>query len=136
MDIYAILTLSPTGAFSSSSTIFASFSAGTDSPVKADSSIWRLAVSINLKSAGMYLPASIITISPVTTSSDGISINSPFLFTNALGVLSCFRASRAFSAFDSCTTPIVALIKITIRIIIESLISPIIPEITAAAIKI
>ncbi len=58
---------------------------------------------------------------------------SPFLFTKAFGVESCFKASKAFSAFDSCTTPITVLIITTIPIISASLISPKTPEIIAAA---
>ena len=96
-----MLCMSPIEAFLQLIIKFASFSAGRDSPVKADSSIFRLALSISLKSAGIYLPASIIAISPTTTCSEGISRRIPSLFTSALGVLSCFKASRAFSALDS-----------------------------------
>ena len=101
MDIKAILVLSPIGADLLSKIVFAFFSAGTDSPVKADSSIFKFALSIRRISAGIYLPASIITISPGTTSSEGISKRIPFLFTIAFGVLSFFNDSKAFSAFDS-----------------------------------
>ena len=47
-----------------------------------------------------------------------------------------FNASNAFSALDSCITPIMALINITINIIIESLTSPTTKEIIAAINKI
>ena len=132
MDIKAILILSPIGKESSSKIIFAFFSEGTDSPVKADSSIFKFALSIRRTSAGIYLPASIIIISPGTTSFEGISKRIPSLFTIAFGVLSFFKDSKAFSALYSWTTPIIAFINITISIIIESLSSPIIPDIIAA----
>ena len=96
-----MLTLSPNTISSDDKTIEESFSAGTDSPVKADSSTLRFTDSISLKSAGMYLPASIITISPTTTSSEGISLIIPSLFTTALGVDKDFKASKAFSALLS-----------------------------------
>ncbi|MNI73421.1 hypothetical protein D3C76_998100 [compost metagenome] len=96
-----MLCWSPIVTLSFSIVIMASLSAGTDSPVKAASSIFKLALSISLKSAGMNLPASITTISPSTTSSDGTSFSSPPLLTIALGVESSFNASKAFSALDS-----------------------------------
>jgi len=78
--------LSPRDTFSSSRIRFAFLSTGTDSPVRADSSTLRLALSIRRISQGINLPASMIITSPGTTSSEGISINSPLRFTIAFGV--------------------------------------------------
>ena len=47
-----MLDWSPIGTLSVAPIISEFFSAGTDSPVKADSSTFKLALSINLKSAG------------------------------------------------------------------------------------
>ena len=58
---------------------------GIDSPVNVDSSIFRFTDSINLKSAGMILPVSRITISPTTKSSEFISIISLSRLTRAFG---------------------------------------------------
>ena len=135
VDIKAILFWSPIG-ISLSGKKEASFSEGTDSPVKADSSIFKFAVSINLKSPGIYLPASIITISPGTISSERISFKEPSLLTRALGVESSFKASKAFSALDSWITPITAFIIMTKSIIKASLISPKNADIIAAMISI
>ena len=110
-----ILVLSPRAAFSSI-TSAAFFSEGTDSPVNADSSLLRLADVINRASAGTKSPASILIISPGTSSDASITISLPLRITRACGADMFFRASNAFSALDSCITPIIAL-TITIRTI-------------------
>ena len=101
VDINAIFSLSPTGILASSVIKLAFFSLGTDSPVNADSSICKFALSISLISAGIKRPASIIIISPGTKSSEFISTTSPLRLTALLGVVICCNASSAFSAFDS-----------------------------------
>ena len=78
-----------------------SFSTGTDSPVKAASSIFNEAASNNRISAGTTSPASSITISPGTNSSLLIVNVCPSLKTVAFGVDICFNASIACSAFAS-----------------------------------
>jgi len=50
----------------------ANFSTGTDSPVKDASSIFKIKLSISLKSAGIISPVSSSTISPTTSSGEGI----------------------------------------------------------------
>lgn len=85
----------------SSSIKLASLSTGMDSPVRADSSIFKLTVSMRRKSQGIYLPASMIIISPGTISSEGISISWAFLFTIALGVDRFCKVSKDFSALYS-----------------------------------
>ena len=66
----------------------------------------------------------------------------PFLFTFATGADIFFSASNDFSAFASCTTPIIAFKTTIVIIIIESIYSPVpcifatTAEIIAAIIKI
>jgi hypothetical protein len=61
-----------------------------------------------------------MTISPGTTSSEGISIVLPSRLTSALGAESLLSASSAFSAFASCTTPTTAFKRTTIPMITAS----------------
>ena len=61
--------------------LLASFSTGTDSPVKEDSSLFRSTDEISLISAGTIFPSSRITISPGTSSSLLILTIFPSLFT-------------------------------------------------------
>ena len=105
---------------SPSSITMSSFSTGTDSPVKAASSIFNEATSIKRRSAGTTSPASSITISPGTRSVDFTELVCPSRKTFAFGVDISRSASIACSALDSCTTPITALIITTARIMIES----------------
>ena len=123
MDIYAIFLQSPISSFLLAK-YPASLSTGTDSPVKADSSIFKLIVLVRRKSAGTCRPASKQTTSPGTSSFAGISICLPPLFTIAWGLVSFFNASIAFLAFPSCTTPTNAFTVITATIIMASSISP------------
>ena len=101
-------------------TISAFFKTGSVSPVKLDSSIFKLWLSNNLQSAGTYVPASNSTISPGTKSSAWISCILPSLTTFAIGGVICFKASIDFSAFASWMTPISALNTTIAIIIIES----------------
>ena len=103
-----MLVRSPRGAFSSMITD-ASFSEGTDSPVRADSSDLRLTLRRSLASAGIKSPASRRMISPGTSSEASMTFSSPSRITRAWGADILFRASRAFSALLSCMTPITAL---------------------------
>ena len=102
-----MLALSPRGISfpSSEESSFVSLSEGTDSPVREDSSTLRLAVSMSLPSAGIASPASRSTTSPLTISSAGTCLRSPFLYTFAVSPLICFRASMACSALLSWITP-------------------------------
>ena len=97
-----------------------SFSTGTDSPVKAASSIFNELASKRRKSAGTTSPASNRTISPGTNSSLLIVTVWPLRKTLAFGVDISLSASIACSAFASWTTPMIALIMTTAKIIIES----------------
>ena len=93
-----MLLLSPSGA-SAFGQAPASFSAGTDSPVSADSSLFKLTLCKSLASAGTKSPASKRMISP-GTNSDASMIDS------ALS-----RRTRACGAdilFNACITPIIA----------------------------
>ena len=99
-----MLIRSPSGAFSSIEAD-ASFSTGTDSPVRADSSHLRLAAWISRPSAGMKSPASSLTISPGTSWEASITCSTPPRTTRAWGAEMFFSASSAFSALLSCKTP-------------------------------
>ena len=83
----------------------ASFSTGTDSPVRADSSHLRLAAWISRPSAGMKSPASSLTMSPGTSWEASITCSAPPRTTRAWGAEMLFSASSAFSALLSCKTP-------------------------------
>ena len=98
------LSLSPNGA-SSFTSASASLSAGTDSPVSADSSLFRFALTISLASAGTKSPASSLMMSPGTTCVEATMLSCPFLITLACGADIFFSASSAFSALLSCTNP-------------------------------
>ena len=73
------------------------FVTATDSPVKAASSIFKLALSIILPSAGTESPASNKTISPGTISSLFIVICLLFLITLQFKDVIFCNASIAFS---------------------------------------
>ena len=95
----AMLSLSPTVAFSG--TASAVFSEGTDSPVRAASSVRKFFTSTRRKSAGTLSPDSSRTISPGTKFS--AAINRVSLSRKVLASAeSMLRIeSRAFSAFPS-----------------------------------
>ncbi len=102
----AVLWRSPKAA-SPSSTEAAFLVTGSDSPVRAASSICRLAVSSRRTSAGTKLPASRKTMSPGTSSRAGTLMRCPSRRMAASGAASFFKASSACSARRSCTTPII-----------------------------
>ncbi len=109
------------------------FSTGTDSPVRADSSVVRFTASISLPSAGTKSPSSIRTMSPGTSSEAGRFCGCPSLSTLACGELSLRRAAKDFSAFLSCHTPKMALVITIKRITTASVTSLTRYEIRAAA---
>ena len=99
---------SPSAA-SAATSAFASFSAGTDSPVSADSSLLREALSIKRASAGTKSPASTRMMSPGTSLAASMVCSLPLRMTRAWGAESDLSASSAFSALLSCITPMMAL---------------------------
>ena len=90
-----------------------SFSAGTDSPVNAASSAFKDADSIRRQSAGTESPASRTTISPTTRSSFLMILMTPSRITLQVDAVISFKASIAFSALPSCTTPRIAFKRTT-----------------------
>ena len=100
VDINAMLVLSPI-LFCPFGSSPAALSTGTDSPVSADSSIFRFTASSSRRSAGTCLPTSRKTISPGTRSVPWISSSFPSRSTSALGLESCLRASMALRALSS-----------------------------------
>mmetsp|Transcript_41878 Transcript_41878/g.75722 ORF Transcript_41878/g.75722 Transcript_41878/m.75722 type:complete len:219 (+) Transcript_41878:2679-3335(+) len=82
-----------------------------DSPVSCDCSMRMVVVFslMSLMSAGTLSPTLISVTSPGTTSTASICCQRPSRRTMALSGCSFFRASRAFSALDSCQTPTKAL---------------------------
>ena len=118
--MYTIFFLSPKGiSFSAddNDNMSLCFVTATDSPVKAASSIFKLALSIILPSAGTASPASNKIISPGTSSS--LLIINCFLFLITLhvdAVIFC-KASMAFSDLFSWYTPSIPLITTTENII-------------------
>ena len=126
--------LSPSG-ISSPSNSPVCFSTSCDSPVNAASCIFRLCTSSKRISAGTICPASNNTLSPGTNSCAGITLIFPSRITVALGAAILRNASTAFSARYSCTKPMMALMITISKIIIVSVTSPMMPDITAAAIN-
>ncbi|CDA78260.1 putative uncharacterized protein [Clostridium sp. CAG:242] len=102
-----MLLRSPKGAFSRT-IASASFSEGTDSPVRADSSLFRLTLFNNLASAGIKSPASSRIISPGTSCAASMMLSLPSRITLACGADRFLSASKAFSALLSCMTPMIA----------------------------
>ena len=78
------------------------FSTGVDSPVKDDCEINKSLASKILKSAGIIEPAVKTTISPGTTSFNGISTFLLFLITEVVVFIIAFNFSVALSDFVSC----------------------------------
>ena len=133
VDIYTILTRSANGiSCLQSARNSASFSTGTDSPVREDSSTCRLELLVSRISAGTCAPASRSTRSPVTSSAAGISLRIPSRITIVCGLVSFFNASSAFRAFPSCSMPTRALTTTTVPMITASLSSPRKTDTTAA----
>ena len=114
---------SPMAAFSGTS-VSTSFSAGTDSPVSADSSDFRLTARRSRASAGTKSPASSRMRSPGTSIPASMTFSSPPRITRACGADMFFKASSAFSALLSCKTPMIALITTITRIRMGSKNSP------------
>ena len=93
---------------------------GTDSPVMADSSAFRLAHSRIRASAGTRSPASSTMISPGTSWLVSMRTISPSRMTFANGADIFCRASRALLALSSWEMEITALITTIRRMIAES----------------
>ena len=111
---------SPRGA-ASGQRAEAFFSTDRDSPVRADSSAFRLTASRSRASAGTKSPASSRRMSPGTRSSEAISAGLELRMTLAWGADSFFRAAMAFSALLSWTTPVMALMITINKMIMESM---------------
>ncbi|MDT4837681.1 hypothetical protein FQZ97_714200 [compost metagenome] len=94
---------SPTVAFSATGP--AVFSAGTDSPVRAASSVRRFFTSVRRRSAGTLSPDSSSTTSPGTSSSAGIIRVSPPRVVRASAESMLRIESSAFSALPSWRNP-------------------------------
>ena len=124
-----MLLRSPIPTSSSASRVVASFSLGTDSPVKAASSICNELASIKRTSAGTTSPASRIIMSPGTNSVLLTFLMVPSRRTLALGEAIFRKASIASSALASWKTPIIAF-KITTNKIIKASVKPSIPSAT------
>ncbi len=77
------------------------FSVGVLSPVRAASSISRVAATKSRPSAGTMFPASMRTMSPGTRSLASTSTASPLRRTRAMVFIVFSRAARLASAFDS-----------------------------------
>ena len=104
-----------------------------DSPVSAASCMRRPCTAVKRRSAGTTCPASSTTVSPGTTSRAAMSCSLPSRRTCACGAAIRCRASSAFSARYSCTTPITALMSTMARMMYASDRSPTAPATTAAA---
>ena len=114
---------SPRGTSSASAaSVMASvcFSTGTDSPVRAASSIFMDALSSTRQSAGTESPASRRTMSPGTSSELGRWLILPSRTTLDWAALISCRASRACSLLASWTTPSTELSTTTNRMIAAS----------------
>ena len=81
--------------------LFESLDTPTDSPVKRDSSIIIPDASTNVPSAGILSPASKITKSPIVTSIEFNTFNTPSLITLQVGAANSFNASKDFSVLYS-----------------------------------
>ena len=107
----AMSTLSPSAA--SAATVSTCLGTGTLSPVRADSSISRVAARMIRPSAGTRSPASTLTMSPGTISSMGISWSSPPRRTLALTIIIFCRAATLADALPSWLRPIPALSSVS-----------------------
>ena len=93
---------------------------GTDSPVRAASSIFMEAFSMIRPSAGTASPASSTTTSPGTSSSEWRETCLPSRSTLQVAAVMVCSASMAASALLSCTTPKMALSSTTAMMIMTS----------------
>ncbi len=107
----AIERRSPTPAPASTASV--DFSAASDSPVSADSSMRKLLDCTRRRSAGTRSPLRSRTMSPGTISSASTSVHDPSRRTVALGESMSRMPSSAFSARPPCTKPMTALITAT-----------------------
>ena len=107
----AMSTRSPSAA--SAATASTCLGVGTLSPVSADSSISRVAAVRMRASAGTRSPASMLTMSPGTSSSIGISTRSPLRRTLALTTIIPWRADALASALPSWFIAIHALNRVS-----------------------
>mmetsp|Transcript_21773 Transcript_21773/g.38475 ORF Transcript_21773/g.38475 Transcript_21773/m.38475 type:complete len:214 (-) Transcript_21773:338-979(-) len=82
------------------------FSIGRASPVRAASPVAKFATLNRRRSAGIFSPRSMEITSPITTSSEGTSFNTPSRTTLALAESIALRASADFSADPSWRIPI------------------------------
>ena len=123
---------------SSTSRTVAILLTGTDSPVRAASSIFMEALSMMRQSAGTESPASRITRSPTTSSEDGTLTTLPPRTTLLWAADISWSAASASSALDSWTTPRTAFTTTTKLMMITSAksaspcASPVRAEMTAA----
>ena len=77
------------------------FSLGCDSPVNIKSLVEKPVVCIKRMSAGIPSPSVNDTISPVTNSSEGISIFLPLRKTKHRSIIKSFSEAKIFSDFQS-----------------------------------
>mmetsp|Transcript_37586 Transcript_37586/g.77191 ORF Transcript_37586/g.77191 Transcript_37586/m.77191 type:complete len:253 (-) Transcript_37586:319-1077(-) len=108
---------------------------GLLSPVSIASRHERRATSNKRTSAGTWSPALSATTSPGTSSFAGISNWLPSRMTIEFGASMFLMASAAFSAFPSCTKPILTLITTTAQIRATSFHSSKIAERMVAAMR-
>ncbi len=115
--------LSATGDFSSTASF--AFPTGVDSPVSTASSVFSSTTSVSLPSAGIRSPSSRIVMSPGTTSLAGIIFSFLSRSTRALGAVSFFIASSAFSERYSWMKPTTELRATMTAMVAASTVSPI-----------
>ena len=113
--MYAMSRRSPSGT-SSPGTGSTAFSTGVLSPVSADSSISSVAATSRRPSAGTLSPASNVTMSPGTSSSDGMSTRSPPRRACALITSIFWSAATLSAALPSWLRPRIALSTVSPRI--------------------
>ncbi len=104
----AMSTRSPSGV-STAATCSTSFGTGALSPVRADSSISRVAALMMRPSAGIRSPASTRTMSPGTSSSAGICSSCPSRRTLVWTIIIFWSAATLDSALPSWLSAITAL---------------------------
>ncbi len=110
------ILLAPNISFTLFFNVFDFLNTSTDSPVKTDSSTYKLFWLIILISAGTISPASNIIISPGTISVVDIKIYSLFLFTLDWDIRCWLRSSAVCDDLYSCINPKIVFIKTKIII--------------------
>ena len=93
----------PGGAICVSTTPAHRFETARDSPVRTDSSTWRLEAIYRMPSAGIRSPSPNTTTSPQTTSWLASTMRFPSRITVVRGLERSLSASSARSVFCSCT---------------------------------